>query len=173
MLTDAETVGLGIAGVLDCEKAAGELLCKLLLTAARLKNKTLLKTDFSAEVYMPEGGGCEIVFSPCRTRVRPKKRERQVFGVVEFPGPDTMLKAIDSLFAVCPKAGGGLYTKNGRYRLVFKTVPVATVCTLLLGFGEPVMSPAAAGHTLEYWNPVCPENAVASVGAALSAIKRR
>lgn len=171
ILTAAETAGLGIADVLECEKTAGELLCRLLFIAAAAKNTAPAKTDFSAEVYMQKNGGCEIFFSPCRIRVRPKRRTLPPLRVFEFPDSEAMLSAVESLFAVCSDAGGGLYTENGRYRIVFDTVPKAEHTKLICNFGFPVTTPAAAGRTDEYWSPVCLCNAIGTVGAALSAVK--
>lgn len=173
-LTETETVRFNIDQVFFdrvCEPAK-VALTKLLRLAVIKTDFKCSATVFQIELYPVFEGGCEVWFIPQNTSPEPKvKASVQRCCIFEFLCSEGLLAACESLYhdpatRYCRSA---VYSKNGSYRLAVSGLNPSAFRNVLLNFSDRIASSATdASETVEQWKCICPKNAVAVIGAALS-----
>lgn len=173
-LSETETVKYNIDRVFfdkTCE-TAGQALAYLLKTAAATVNFRTNATRFTIELYPVFDGGCEIYYIPdpiCKGQAVKAAVKR--WSVFEFDSSNSMLSACELLYND-PKTrycASELYEYRGKYRLAVKGLTPAAHRTVGLNLADRVLTSRVEwAKTLEYAKAVCPKNAIAVVGSALS-----
>ena len=173
-LTETETVKFNIDRVFFdriCEPAK-MALTKLLRLAVIKTDFKCSATVFQIELYPVFEGGCEVWFIPQNTssEVKPKATVQKCC-IFEFFCSEGLLAACEALYhdtktRYCRSA---VYSKNGSYRLAVSGIDPSAFRSISLNFSDRTVSSAAfAAETAEHWKCICPKNAVAVIGAALS-----
>ncbi len=170
ILTPEETVGFGLDEFffgIDSPIISKALLL-IFKTACKKTHFKTAAERLDIEIHPFFTGGCEVLFTPeaekKRVTVRPVVRKRTV--VAEFESSTALLDGIEQLYSIgVDKWQSSLFKKDGRYRLTvnqphFGKKLECVDCQVYL-------SPIILASTLEYWTPICLDNAIETVGKAL------
>lgn len=172
LLSEAETVSYRIdcllfGGDVKASKSALANLYKAAIQKAPLRFDT---NRLMIEIYPVFAGGCEVVFTPdkSRTSVTVKQR-RPIRMITECNTVDGMIETVGCIY----KSGfmpfeSRLYHKNGIYRLItLINQDCKPLLSLIKRLGDRCLCGGTqAAATYEHWHLVCENDAVLRLGKA-------
>lgn len=162
--SELNALGLTYHSISYTSEATRAVLQRLLSDAAE-------KTGFEAghgklliEVFPAPDMGCMIQFTRfAKKRLREVGRKEAVY---EFSTPDAMLCCMEQLYRA-GLTGGGLYSLDGRYRLIFPCKSPSSAESIILEYARALShDKTTAAYTREHYKKLC-SNPPRTVGGAL------
>ncbi len=153
------------------DKNSAETTLALLYKEALQKISSSLFFDrLIIEVFPISSGGCEITFTPDKTRVPVAIKEKRILAfMVDFCNSENMIETVIALYrSKFRDTTASLYKNNGMYRLLLcpKLEAKQLHNFLILKKCKVLTSPICYAKTCEYWQVLCQKTAIKTLGSA-------